>query len=180
MSDTWGKMSVGLIATCGKDYYRVPFGERKTWQISMQLLYHTDSPVLMYASLLRHPLIYHETVQVFGVPLPTFLWFFFSLLWIKQIIFFFQRVCGLLTRARLCNSPAGCTHMFCVNVWLGTHLQSWHWLDLRVWSCSNHVTLRLTDPAHYIFPPKSWACGIAVTKVTRSSFKILYFERQGR
>lgn len=39
----------------------------------MQLLYRTDSPVLMYV----YSLICQGTVQVFGIPLPTFYDFFF-------------------------------------------------------------------------------------------------------
>lgn len=105
----------------------------------MQLLYHTDNAVLMYAYLLRHPLICQGTVRVFGVPLPAFYDVFFLPL---------SQADNLPLSGNVWTANQSCA--IPVNVWLGTHLQSW--LDLRVWSYSSHVTLRLTDLECYIVP----------------------------
>lgn len=82
---TWKKMSVELIATCEKDCYWAPFGERKGWQTSMQLLLCVTTQIILFyymATCLDTLLSAKELFRFLGSHFLLFLMSFFCL-WVS-------------------------------------------------------------------------------------------------
>lgn len=107
MLDTWEMKSVGLISTCEQYCYRVPFRGRKKMRNRHAALTPHGWPSFHVChrnkssrkpSCSKTPLPAKKLVRLLEDPLPTFHYIIFSCLWLKQIIFFFEEVCGLLTR----------------------------------------------------------------------------------